>query len=151
MGKKVSKPWKEFVQEVPEFVPDTAINDEHTDEELEFIEHDFNAKDDNPNIPKLNQKDGITSGLNRIHNWSAFKSSHIVPWKLRNRWFNCLEMVKFMHFRVTHIYREGNCCADRMAALGITVNGFYWWDIVPPSVKGDYINNLMGLPSFRFH
>ncbi|GAU50789.1 hypothetical protein TSUD_192250 [Trifolium subterraneum] len=39
-------------QEVPEFVPDTPINDEHTDEELEFIEHDFNAKDDNPNIPK---------------------------------------------------------------------------------------------------
>ncbi|CAJ2644894.1 unnamed protein product [Trifolium pratense] len=81
----------------------------------------------------------------------AFKSDHIVPWKLRNRWFNCLTLTKTMHFRATHIYREGNCCADRMAALGINVNGFYWWDNVPPSVQGDYISNLMGLPSFRFH
>ncbi|CAJ2660415.1 unnamed protein product [Trifolium pratense] len=81
----------------------------------------------------------------------AFKSSLIVPWKLRNRWFNCLELTKTMHFRVTHIYREGNCCADKMAALGINVDGFYWWDNVPPSVQGDYISNLMGLPSFRFH
>ncbi|CAJ2636465.1 unnamed protein product [Trifolium pratense] len=81
----------------------------------------------------------------------AFKSAHIVPWKLRNRWFNCLTLTKTMHFRATHIYREGNCCADRMVALGINVNGFYWWDNVSPSVQGDYISNLMGLPSFRFH
>ncbi|CAJ2628544.1 unnamed protein product [Trifolium pratense] len=55
----------------------------------------------------------------------AFKSAHIVPWKFRNRWFNCLTLTKTMHFRATHIYREGNCCADRMAALGININGFY--------------------------
>jgi hypothetical protein len=41
-----------ITQEVPEFVPDTPINEETTDEELEIIEHVFNAKDDNPNIPK---------------------------------------------------------------------------------------------------
>jgi ribonuclease HI len=81
----------------------------------------------------------------------AFNSSHIVPWKLRNRWFNCLELAKTMVFRVTHIYREGNCCADKMAALGINVDGFYWWENVLPSVQGDYISNLMDLLSFRFH
>ncbi|GAU40903.1 hypothetical protein TSUD_297080 [Trifolium subterraneum] len=55
----------------------------------------------------------------------AFNSSNIVPWKLRNRWFNCLELAKTMMFRVTHIYCEVNCCADKMVALGINVDGFY--------------------------
>ncbi|PNX56661.1 hypothetical protein L195_g058317, partial [Trifolium pratense] len=32
-----------ITQEVPEFVPDTPLNDELTDEEIEIIEHDFNA------------------------------------------------------------------------------------------------------------
>ncbi|GAU14035.1 hypothetical protein TSUD_168600 [Trifolium subterraneum] len=73
----------------------------------------------------------------------AFNSSHIVPWKLRNRWFNCLELAKTMLFRVIHIYREGDCCADKMAALDIDVDGFHWWENVPPSVQGDYISNLI--------
>lgn len=33
----------------------------------------------------------------------AFKSIHIVPWSLRNRWRNCLQFTNNMLFMVTHI------------------------------------------------
>ncbi|CAJ2673600.1 unnamed protein product [Trifolium pratense] len=102
-------------------------------------------------IDDFNKKKGSNSKLSLSSRVVSKPTNGFVPWKLRNRWFNCLELTKTMHFRVTHIYREGNCCADKMAALGINVDGFYWWDNVPPSVQGDYISNLMGLPSFRFH
>lgn len=52
---------------------------------------------------------------------AAFKSSYIVPWKLRNRWFNCLDSIRSMRFYVSHIYREGNTCADRLANHGLSI------------------------------
>jgi len=40
----------------------------------------------------------------------AFRADHMVPWSLRNIWFNCLQSVKNMNFLVSHIYIEGNMC-----------------------------------------
>jgi ribonuclease HI len=45
----------------------------------------------------------------------AFKSNSVVPWSLRNKWENCLHLTHTMAFCATHIYREGNVCADILA------------------------------------
>lgn len=43
---------------------------------------------------------------------TAFKNPSIVSWRLRNRWSNCLVMIKkTMNFHVSRMYREGNTCA----------------------------------------
>ena len=39
---------------------------------------------------------------------NAFKSNTLIPWKLRNRWNNCLYLIRNMHLFVSHIYREDN-------------------------------------------
>lgn len=56
----------------------------------------------------------------------AFKDSLLVPWKLQNHWKNCISLVRNMNFNVTHIFREGNVCADRIAAYGLHHPGFTW-------------------------
>ncbi|KAK2410659.1 hypothetical protein QL285_046012 [Trifolium repens] len=38
----------------------------------------------------------------------AFKDSSMIHWHFRNRWFNCMVLLKDMNFIITHIYREGN-------------------------------------------
>ena len=49
----------------------------------------------------------------------AFANSSLIPWDLHNRWHNCLSLLSSMRFFVTHIYREGNICADRLAKHGL--------------------------------
>jgi len=49
---------------------------------------------------------------------AAFTSRTNVPWMLRNRWNTCLNYCGTIKFRVTHIFREGNACADKLANLG---------------------------------
>lgn len=39
---------------------------------------------------------------------AAYKSFGLVPWGLRNK----------INFINSHIYREGNCCADKLANYG---------------------------------
>jgi hypothetical protein len=68
------------------------------------------------------------------HNWSnlwleldsalvvlAFKKNTLIPWALRNRWFNVQLLMRNMNVIVTHIYREGNECADYLANIGLGV------------------------------
>ena len=40
------------------------------------------------------------------------------PWNLRVRWSNCHAKIRQMSFRCSHIFREGNVVADKMANLG---------------------------------
>lgn len=80
----------------------------------------------------------------------AFKSQHIVPWQLKNRWENCLLMMSNMHFMITHIVREGNHCADKLANLGLSVVNFTWWNYPPAEILEDLSRNRLGLPYFRF-
>jgi len=61
----------------------------------------------------------------------AFKSSKIVPWALRNRWDNCLFLLSRFNFHVTHIYREGNHCADKIANIGLTLPSYSWFNTIP--------------------
>lgn len=81
---------------------------------------------------------------------AAFKNPDIVPWRLRNRWQNCLTLTNGMHFQVSHIYREGNSCADKLARHGVYIQGSIWWDSVPAFVREDFFQNRFGLPFYRF-
>ncbi|KAK2406970.1 hypothetical protein QL285_042639 [Trifolium repens] len=80
----------------------------------------------------------------------AHKSSAIVPWMLRNRWNNCLHKLKDMNFILSHIYREGNALADRLASLDLVSTGFLWFDVIPREIMPAYNHNRLGLPLFRF-
>jgi ribonuclease HI len=79
----------------------------------------------------------------------ALKSPHVVPWQLKNRWLNCITKIKSMSFCISHIYREGNHCADKLASLGLASTGFTWWNIAPTIIRNDLASNRLGLPCFR--
>jgi len=50
----------------------------------------------------------------------AFKNNDLILFRLRNRWHNCQLSITAVCY---HIYREGNCCADRLAVLGHDIPG----------------------------
>lgn len=51
---------------------------------------------------------------------------------------------------VTHIYREGNVCADALANIGLNIIGFLWWQDAPNIIRSDVIKNMLGMPNYRF-
>lgn len=59
----------------------------------------------------------------------VFKNHDIVPFRLRNRWFNCF------HFGLqeisSHIYREGNCCAGKLANHAHNITDDIWFATMP--------------------
>ena len=76
----------------------------------------------------------------------AFKSKSIVTWDLKNRWDNCIGIIRGLNFCTSHVYREGNVCADSMANFGLSLSSFdlFWFDIIPD------IRNRLGMANFRF-
>ena len=82
----------------------------------------------------------------------AFKSNTVVPWGLRNRWENCIHITHRMRFCASHIYREGNICADSLANFGLSLSSLdlFWFDTVPDFVRREYNRNRLGMPNFRF-
>ncbi|KAK9949954.1 hypothetical protein M0R45_005462 [Rubus argutus] len=74
----------------------------------------------------------------------------LVPWKLQIRWFNCLYQISQMHFKVSHIFREGNKVADVLANYGTLSSDFVWWDEPPPFLLVYYNSDVVGHPQFRF-
>ena len=80
----------------------------------------------------------------------AFKNSSCVPWTLRNRWENCNNLLISMNFMVTHIYREGNQCADSLANIGLSTQGLFLGEFVPSLLASRYSKDKLGMPSFRF-
>ena len=80
----------------------------------------------------------------------AFKSSKIVPWSLRNRWDNCLHLLNMFRFNVTHVYREGNSCADKLANIGLALSSHFWFTSIPSQLSADFARDKHGYPNFRF-
>ena len=81
---------------------------------------------------------------------STFKSNSIVRWQLRQRWNQCILLSQSMDFVVTHIYKEGNHCADKLANLGLTSTEMVWLTNVHLSITDDFARNKLGQPCFRF-
>ena len=78
------------------------------------------------------------------------RSPSLVPWQLRIRWLNCLYRISQMHFRSSHIFREGNKVADALANYGTSLSAQEWWDTPPPFVLSYCNSDILGLPQFRF-
>jgi hypothetical protein len=74
----------------------------------------------------------------------------MVPCHIRNRWDNCLDKTLSMNFLITHVYREGNHCAIKLANLGLSLQNFVWWNELPQVIRKDYARDRLGLPCFRF-
>jgi hypothetical protein len=81
----------------------------------------------------------------------VFRNSQaILNW---NRWKNCLLFISQMNFFVSHIFREGNKCADIMANIGLSLpisTTHSWWSSSPPSLFANLDCNRLGWPCFRF-
>ena len=80
----------------------------------------------------------------------AFKCADIVPWQIRNRWFNCLDYTASINFIVSHIYREGNVRANRLANIGLSLASFRYFYTLSMEIRKAYVHNRLGLPSYRF-
>lgn len=80
----------------------------------------------------------------------AFKNNSIVPWKLRSRWRNMLLLAKKMHFVYSHVYREGNVCADKLANFGTTISSLVWWNSIPDFIKDDFFFDRISYTKYRF-
>jgi len=78
----------------------------------------------------------------------AFHKPSLIPVCLRNRWHNCTHNGMFII--CSHIFREGNVCADGLAALGHDLNDTTWFALLPPSLGQDFSRDRNGLPNYRF-
>jgi len=76
----------------------------------------------------------------------AFKNHSAIPMRFRNRWHNCLQLGLFVI--CSHIYREGNCCADALASLGHELPDTTWFHIMPVSLSIDFNKDRNGLPNY---
>lgn len=66
---------------------------------------------------------------------AALKNTSIVLWSFRVRWTCCAAMNKVINFKVSHIFREGDKCVDRLSSLGIdSKSDFIRYDIGCPIV-----------------
>ena len=80
----------------------------------------------------------------------AITNNSLVPWKIRNRWNNCMVMIQSMSFLDTHIYREGNNCDDTLANIGLNLDHLTIWTQLPVSISSHFAQNRLGMPRYRF-
>lgn len=77
----------------------------------------------------------------------VFRNSTLVPLLLRNRWHNaCSSGVQVIS---SHIFREGNGCADKLASMGHATQGSVWMTSVPPQLRFDFFRDICGFPTYR--
>jgi len=81
---------------------------------------------------------------------NAFKNKYVVPWKLRNRWNNCIIKTRRMNFIASHVFRDGNQCANILANFGLASNHLTMWLVVPNCIRVHYVQNKLGMSNFRF-
>ena len=79
----------------------------------------------------------------------AFTARKNVPWMLQNRWNTCLNYCG--KIRVTHIFREGNACANKLTNLRfIHRESFHWYNRLPSSLFLEFFMNRYSLPMYHF-
>jgi hypothetical protein len=55
-----------------------------------------------------------------------------------------------MNIIVSHIYREGNTCADGLANIGLSLDMFTFWFDMSDVIRDKFISNRQGRPNYRF-
>lgn len=63
---------------------------------------------------------------------------------------NCIMLTHSMDFVISHIYWEGNKCADCLANVGLNFVGFSWWDEALYFLRQTYVRDRIRLPNYRF-
>jgi len=64
----------------------------------------------------------------------SFSNPSLVSIWWRNRWHNCFS--HGMQILSSHIFREGNGCADKLACHGHAVTDLVWWGTMSAFVRG---------------
>jgi ribonuclease HI len=77
-----------------------------------------------------------------------FSNSLLVPTMLRNHWHNARHLG--LHVISSHIFREGNCCADKLASMGHSIDGAVWLHTLPSNLSLYFFRDRCGLPNYRF-
>jgi hypothetical protein len=67
---------------------------------------------------------------------------------LRNRWHNARHLG--IQVISSHIFREVNCCADKLASMGHSIIDAVWLDTIPNDLRLDFYRDRCGLPNYRF-
>ncbi|CAL0322191.1 unnamed protein product [Lupinus luteus] len=78
-----------------------------------------------------------------------FSNKIQLPWRLRNLWYHCMETLRTLNFRISHLFREGNHCADQLANYGVATKLDYWWNSIPSFLSNSFVRNKLLLPSYR--
>ncbi|XP_019427135.1 PREDICTED: uncharacterized protein LOC109335456 [Lupinus angustifolius] len=79
-----------------------------------------------------------------------FMGSKPVPWKLSNLMNKCMNTMLDMQVKVSHIFREGNACADKLANFAVNSRSDSWWNYPPSFIYHEFNRNLLLLPNYRF-
>lgn len=74
---------------------------------------------------------------------------HSIPWRLRMHWKICLHLASLLHFRISHIFREGNSVADGLANYGANNEGSVWWLSLPTCLATAFGRDLSSRPAYR--
>ena len=53
-----------------------------------------------------------------------------------------------MNFFVSNVYREGNCCADQLANIGLNLDHLKIWMELPVCIRGTFVRNRLGMPNY---
>ena len=73
-----------------------------------------------------------------------------IPWSLHNRWLRAVYYAKRLNMVVSHIFREGNSVADRLASQASSLQLKNWWMTVPESLAKVAYRDHLDLPYYRF-
>ena len=76
--------------------------------------------------------------------------SAAVPWQVRSSWQNCLNQLTQLQFHASHVYREGNQVADKLACMGLYLQACKWWSSYPSSCHHLMLNDAVSMESYRF-
>ena len=76
--------------------------------------------------------------------------SQVVPWQLRIDWSRCIEMMDSMQVVTTHVFREGNQLADRLANFGRDATQEHWWTPLAPFCSSLIYDDISRIERFRF-
>ena len=73
-----------------------------------------------------------------------------VPWCCRLDWADCLSRLAPMRVVVSHVYREGNRVADKLANFGAGTQGFHWWHLFPQFCSQFVYEDFSSRECYRF-
>ena len=79
-----------------------------------------------------------------------FRKPHLVPWRLRVKWMNSIASISQHQVYISHVFREANRVADKLANHGARNVGYLWWDSIPQFLLSSYGNDFTGHAAFRF-